>query len=82
LRLPDGSGIDLIQGLRGLNPMPIVIVMTAYAMSGNAIKTFKEGAVGYLTKPLDIDKLKRALRVYLENRSGMTGGDKYDKGGQ
>jgi DNA-binding NtrC family response regulator len=81
LRLPDGSGIDLIQGLKGLNPMPIVIVMTAYAISGNAIKTFKEGAVGYLTKPLDIDKLKRALRVYLENRSGMTGGDKYDKGG-
>ena len=43
LRLPDGSGIDLIKGLRGLNPMPIVIVMTAYPISGNAIRMFKEG---------------------------------------
>ena len=49
--------------------MPIVIVMTAFATLETAIRALKEGAVDYFTKPLDIDKLKRELRVYLENRT-------------
>jgi ActR/RegA family two-component response regulator len=82
LKLPDGSGTDLIQRLRGLNPMPIVVVMTAYAMSGNVRNVFKEGAIGYLTKPLDIDKLKRALKLRLENRYYLMGCDNMMQGGR
>lgn len=67
--LPDGEGIELLRGLKKNHRMPIVIVMTAYATVENAIGALKEGAVDYVTKPLDIDKLKRELGVYLENRS-------------
>ncbi len=68
LRLPDGDGIELSRELKGLDPAPVVIIMTAYATVENAIKALKEGAVDYFTKPLDIEKLKRELNVYLENR--------------
>jgi DNA-binding NtrC family response regulator len=67
--LPDGEGIEVLRELKKNNRMPIVIVMTAYATLENAIRALKEGAVDYVTKPLDIDKLKRELGVYLENRS-------------
>jgi DNA-binding NtrC family response regulator len=67
--LPDGEGIEVLRELEKTHRMPIVIVMTAYATVENAIRALKEGAVDYVTKPLDIDKLKRELGVYLENRS-------------
>jgi DNA-binding NtrC family response regulator len=69
VRLPDGEGIELLRELSGSGPMPIVIVMTAFATLESAVRALKEGAVDYVTKPLDIDKLKRELGVYLENRS-------------
>ncbi|HXY54573.1 MAG TPA: sigma-54 dependent transcriptional regulator [Nitrospirota bacterium] len=67
--LPDGEGIEVLRELKKNPRMPIVIVMTAFATIENAILALKEGAVDYVTKPLDIDKLKRELGVYLENRS-------------
>jgi two-component system response regulator AtoC len=67
--LPDGEGIEVLRELKKNQRMPIVIVMTAYATVENAIRALKEGASDYVTKPLDIDKLKRELGVYLENRS-------------
>ncbi len=67
--MPDGEGIELLRELKNSHRMPIVIVMTAFATVENAIHALKEGAVDYVTKPMDIDKLKRELGVYLENRS-------------
>jgi two-component system, NtrC family, response regulator AtoC len=69
VHLPDGEGIELLHDLKGCDRMPVVIVMTAYAAVESAIRSLKEGAVDYFTKPLDIDKLKRELNVYLENRT-------------
>lgn len=68
IRLPDGNGINLLRELKGIDPMPVVIVMTAHATIANAVSALKEGAVDYFTKPLDIEKLKRELNVYLENK--------------
>ena len=67
--LPDGEGIELLRELKNDQRMPIVMVMTAFATVESAIQALKEGAVDYVTKPLDIDKLKRELGVYLENRT-------------
>jgi two-component system, NtrC family, response regulator AtoC len=69
VHLPDGEGIELFRDLKEIDPMPVVIVMTAYATVESAIRALKEGAVDYFTKPLDIDKLKRELGVYIENRN-------------
>jgi DNA-binding NtrC family response regulator len=69
VRLPDGEGTELLQELKKSGRMPVVIVMTAHATVESAIRALKEGSVDYFTKPLDIDKLKRELSVYLENRT-------------
>lgn len=68
VRLPDGTGIELLRELKG--PLkPVAIVMTAFAAVDSAILALKEGAVDYFTKPLDVDRLKRELNVCLENRT-------------
>ncbi|MGC2424984.1 MAG: sigma-54 dependent transcriptional regulator [Nitrospirota bacterium] len=69
VRLPDGEGTDLLRELNKLSPVPVTIVMTAYATLDNAVKALKEGAADYFVKPFDIEKLKRELDIYLENRS-------------
>jgi len=69
VRLPDGEGTDMLSELKKLNPMPVTIVMTAYATLDNAVKALKEGAADYFVKPLEIEKLKRELDIYLENKS-------------
>ncbi len=69
VKLPDGEGIELLRELREADKLPVVIVMTAHATVENAVKALKEGAVDYFTKPLDIDKLKREISVYTENRA-------------
>jgi DNA-binding NtrC family response regulator len=68
IKLPDGNGMDFLRELRTMEPMPIVFVMTAYATIDNAVASLKEGAVDYFTKPLDIEKLRREINIYIENR--------------
>ena len=68
IRLPDGDGIEFLQEIKNFNSDPVIIIMTAFATVNNAINALKKGAVDYFTKPIDIDKLKRELHVYLENR--------------
>lgn len=68
VRLPDGNGIDLLRELKNLPSMPVVMVITAFATIDSAVSALKEGAFDYFTKPIDIEKLKRELRVCLENR--------------
>ncbi len=69
MRLPDGEGMELLQELKKSNRLPIIIVMTAFATVDSFIKTRHEGAVDYFSKPLDISKLKRVLRIELEKRA-------------
>jgi DNA-binding NtrC family response regulator len=68
MRLPDGSGLDFLHELEALDSRPVVIIITAHATIDSAVTALKDGAVDYFTKPLDIDKLKRELNVYLENK--------------
>ncbi|MBI3755312.1 MAG: sigma-54-dependent Fis family transcriptional regulator [Deltaproteobacteria bacterium] len=68
IRLPDGSGIELLRELKNSDHMPVVVIMTAFAAIDNAVSALKEGAVDYFTKPIEIEKLKRELHICLENR--------------
>jgi DNA-binding NtrC family response regulator len=69
IRLPDGEGMELLHELEGFRRMPVVIVMTAHATVGSAVRALREGAADYVVKPFDIAKLRRELAVYLENCS-------------
>src|ERR1700687_3685278 len=60
LYLPDGSGIDLLKDLEG-GAATEVVLMTGHADVESAVQALRLGASDYLTKPLDIGRLKNIL---------------------
>jgi DNA-binding NtrC family response regulator len=60
LYLPDGSGIDLLKDLEGGSSTEVVL-MTGHADVESAVQALRLGASDYLTKPLDIGRLKSIL---------------------
>ncbi len=60
LYLPDGSGIDLLKDLEG-GAETEVVLMTGHADVESAVEALRLGASDYLTKPLDIGRLKSIL---------------------
>src|SRR3990167_3538835 len=60
MRLPDGSGMDLLAEMAGRG-VP-VIVMTAYGEVSDAVNAMKQGAIDYLKKPIDLDELLLSIQ--------------------
>jgi two-component system response regulator PilR (NtrC family) len=60
MRLPDGSGLDLLRRLEEAGRREKTIVITAYGSAESAVEALKAGAYDYLTKPVDL-KLFRSV---------------------
>eukprot|EP01136_Pigoraptor_vietnamica_P024286 Opistho-1_new@77190 len=60
MRLPDGSGLDLLHRLEEAGRREKTIVITAYGSAESAVQALKAGAYDYLTKPVDL-KLFRSV---------------------
>jgi len=70
--LPDISGLDLVKTLQTGDPDRPVVLITAYGTVDTAVEAMKRGAIDFLTKPLDYEKLKTTLhlaQVRLDGRS-------------
>ena len=61
LRMPELSGIDVLKAVRAAEPACQVILMTGNATVETAIEAVKAGALDYLTKPLDFERLRTLL---------------------
>ncbi len=61
LQMPEVGGIEVLRTIRGIDPGCGVILMTAHASVASAIEAVKLGALDYLTKPLDFDRLRDLL---------------------
>jgi DNA-binding response OmpR family regulator len=57
----DEGGLALISFVREYDPRMVVIIMTGYASIESAVASMKLGAFDYITKPFDIDGLKRKV---------------------
>ena len=68
LRLPAGSGFDVLAAAREADPETPVLVMTAFGTVEEAVRAMKEGAVDFLTKPVDTDHLVLLVNRALERR--------------
>ncbi|MEO0422914.1 MAG: sigma-54 dependent transcriptional regulator [Pseudomonadota bacterium] len=73
MRLPDGSGMDLLEQLSDAqDPLgagnPAVIVMTAFGGLEDAVAAMKAGADDYLRKPVDLDELTLNIQRVLSQR--------------
>jgi two-component system response regulator RegA len=61
LRLPDGTGLDLLTDLLAVHPDLRCIVLTGYGSIATAVEAVRQGAVDYLSKPADADEILRAF---------------------
>ena len=61
MRLPDGSGLDLLARMEAHGRPEKAIVITAYASPENAVEALKAGAYDYLTKPVDLRQFRTAV---------------------
>lgn len=61
-KMPNMSGLDLLQAVRTINPTTAVVLMTAYGSIEAAVSSIKGGATDYLTKPLNLDELLYRIR--------------------
>ncbi|MGE4280758.1 MAG: sigma-54-dependent transcriptional regulator [Magnetospirillum sp.] len=68
LRLPDMSGMEVLQGIRAENPDLPVIMISAHGDTRAAVKAVKLGATDYLTKPFELDELFHVIASALERQ--------------
>jgi len=68
VKMPAMSGLELLREARALNPELPVVVLTAYGNVADAVVAMRDGAVDYLTKPVDIDAVLHRVRKVLEGQ--------------
>ncbi|MEI2678793.1 MAG: sigma-54 dependent transcriptional regulator [Burkholderiaceae bacterium] len=61
MRLPDGTGLDLLSYLESNARREKAIVITAYGSAENAVEALKAGAYDYLTKPVDLKQFRAVV---------------------
>jgi DNA-binding NtrC family response regulator len=60
IRMPDGTGMEVMRSTRALSPGTAVILLTAYGSVPDAVSAMRDGALDYLTKPISFDQLQAA----------------------
>jgi two-component system nitrogen regulation response regulator GlnG len=62
IRMPGGSGLDLLTAIKQRMPGLPVIIMTAFSDLDSAVSAFQSGAFEYLPKPFDLPKAVELIR--------------------
>jgi len=65
MRMPDGDGLQVMQGVRTCAPETPVILLTAYGSVPDAVLAIKEGACDYFQKPISFDHLEAAAHRFV-----------------
>lgn len=69
LRMPGKSGLKVIDKALALPNKPAVIMMTAYGSIDSAVEAMKRGAVDFITKPVNIERLEVLIQRALKART-------------
>ncbi|MFM8899954.1 MAG: sigma-54-dependent transcriptional regulator [Burkholderiales bacterium] len=70
MRLPDGTGLDVLRRLEESGRPEKTIVITAYGSAENAVEALKAGAYDYLTKPVDLKQFRAVVASALGRGPG------------
>ena len=68
IRMPDGSGVDVVRAAKAANRDIVAFMMTAFASTDTAVEAMRLGAVDYFTKPFNVDELRLKIGQHLETR--------------
>ncbi len=66
LVMPKASGIEILERIVSVDPGVDVVLITAHYSAESAVEAIQKGASDYLTKPIDIDKLRARVNTLLE----------------
>ncbi len=69
VKMPDGSGIDLVEQVKASWPETQVVVMTGFGSVSDAVRAMKAGAEDYLIKPIERDALYVVLDRAIAHRT-------------
>jgi len=68
IKLPDLTGIEVLQSLTGKHLSTMIIMMTAFATVQNAVDANNLGASAYIMKPIDQETLIQAIKECLKKQ--------------
>jgi two-component system response regulator AtoC len=69
VRMPDGSGLDLLADIKESTPDTEVVMLTGHATVEEAIQAMKNGALDFLAKPFKLDQLEAVLEKALQKQT-------------
>ncbi|MEQ7919882.1 sigma-54 dependent transcriptional regulator [Xanthomonas sp. WHRI 1810A] len=79
MRLPDGNGLELVQHIQQRHAQVPVAMITAHGSLDTAIHALKAGAFDFLTKPVDLGRLRELVSSALRLRVPSSGEGRIDK---
>jgi DNA-binding NtrC family response regulator len=69
LRMPGKSGLKIIDKALALGSKPAILMMTAYGSIDIAVEAMKRGAVDFLTKPVNLERLEVLIQRALKSKT-------------
>lgn len=66
MKLPDGSGLDLLRRAAQWQEEMLAVIITAHSSVDTAVAAMKEGAFDYISKPFNMDAISMTIRRALE----------------
>ena len=72
MRLPDGDGMSIVRHIQQHSPSTPIAMITAYGSLDTAINALKAGAFDFLTKPVDLQRLRELVSSALKLHQAPT----------
>ena len=66
LTMPEMDGVECVKHLVAINPDVLILVISSLSDKATTIQAMKNGAKGFLTKPIDDDQLNSAIEQLIE----------------
>jgi two-component system NtrC family response regulator len=67
-KMPDKTGIEVLEEVKKINPEISFIMITAFGTVENAVKAMRLGADDYISKPVDLDELDILIEKIIEHK--------------
>ena len=71
IRMPDGTGMEVMRSARQWSPGAAVILLTAYGSVPDAVRAMRDGALDYLTKPISFEQLQATAAQVMHRANRM-----------
>jgi two-component system, response regulator RegA len=68
MKIPGMDGLDILKHVKAIDPSTSIVVLTGYGSIATALESVRLGAVHYLTKPTDADRILAAFQHGLAAR--------------